>query len=188
MSINVLMDIIACDGGTVSLSTALGIPGSPIATAVGKRRRRSWSDDEKRRIVAETLCPGASVADIARRHGMNANLLFNWRRTARARCSACTGTTAPAERTHPDPMAAPSDNGFMPIGVFACAPDGGPALIAGPAAATPPLRPAPEVRAEVDKRVGLIEIDLADGTRLRVDAFVNQRALQRVLTVLKARS
>ena len=36
--------------------------------------------------------------------------------------------------------------------------------------------------------MGLIEIDLADGTRLRVDAFVNERALQRVLTVLKAKS
>jgi len=53
--------------------------------------------------------------------------------------------------------------------------------------ATPP-RPAAQVRAAVDKRVGLIEIDLADGTRLRVDAFANERALQRVLTVLKARS
>jgi transposase len=70
--------------------------------------------------------------------------------------------------------------------VFARPPDGGPALIAGPVIATPPLRPAAETRAEVDKRVGLIEIALADGTRLRVDAFVNQRALQRVLMVLKA--
>ena len=35
-------------------------------------------------------------------------------------------------------------------------------------------------------RPGLIEIDLADGTRLRVDAFVNERALRRVLAVLKA--
>jgi len=40
----------------------------------------------------------------------------------------------------------------------------------------------------IAKRMGLIEIDLADGTRLRVDAFVNERALQRVLTVLKAKS
>jgi transposase len=34
----------------------------------------------------------------------------------------------------------------------------------------------------------MIEVDLADGTRLRVDAFVNERALRRVLTVLKAAS
>jgi transposase len=36
--------------------------------------------DEKRAIVAETLAPGASVAEIARQHGVNANLLFGWRR------------------------------------------------------------------------------------------------------------
>jgi hypothetical protein len=36
------------------------------------------------------------------------------------------------------------------------------------------------------ERVGVIEIELVDGTRLRVDGFVNQRALRRVLGVLKA--
>src|SRR4029077_15755253 len=105
------------------------VPGAPILTAARKRPRRSWSDDEKRRIVAETLCPGASVADTARRHGVNANLLFNWRRTARATSSVCTGAPAPAERTQPEALAAASDNGFIPIGVFASVPDGGPALI-----------------------------------------------------------
>jgi transposase-like protein len=48
-----------------------------------KRSRRSWSDDEKQRIIALALAPGASVADIARQHGLNANLLFNWVRSAR---------------------------------------------------------------------------------------------------------
>jgi transposase len=47
-----------------------------------KRRppRRMRTLDEKRAIVAETLAPGASVAEIARQHGVNANLLFGWRR------------------------------------------------------------------------------------------------------------
>jgi len=45
-----------------------------------RRRRRSWSDDEKRRIVAESLEEGASIAEVARRHDLNANLLFTWRR------------------------------------------------------------------------------------------------------------
>jgi len=44
------------------------------------RRRRLWSDDEKRQIVAETLAPGASVSIVARRHDLNANMLFTWRR------------------------------------------------------------------------------------------------------------
>jgi transposase len=44
----------------------------------GPRRRRT--EDEKRRIVEETLQPGASVAIIARRHELNANVVFSWRR------------------------------------------------------------------------------------------------------------
>ena len=36
-----------------------------------------------------------------------------------------------------------------------------------------------------DERVGMIELDLPTGTRLRVDAFVNERALRRVLQALK---
>jgi transposase len=48
--------------------------------ADSKRRRRVRSEDEKRRIVGETLEPGASVSAVARRHGLNTNLLFTWRR------------------------------------------------------------------------------------------------------------
>ena len=45
----------------------------------GKRKRRSYSKSFKRRVVAETLEPGASVAAVARRHGLNANMVFLWR-------------------------------------------------------------------------------------------------------------
>jgi transposase len=44
------------------------------------RKRRSWTPDEKRRIVDESLEDGTSIAEVARRHGLNANLLFTWRR------------------------------------------------------------------------------------------------------------
>ena len=47
-----------------------------------KRHRRSWSADAKRKIVAESLAPGASMAEVARRHEVNPNLLFTWRRQA----------------------------------------------------------------------------------------------------------
>ena len=46
----------------------------------GARRRRSWTRDEKRRIVEESLQEGASIAGVAQRHALNANLLFTWRR------------------------------------------------------------------------------------------------------------
>jgi transposase len=42
------------------------------------RQRRSIA--EKRRIVEETLVEGASVARVARAHGINANQVFGWRR------------------------------------------------------------------------------------------------------------
>ena len=40
----------------------------------------TWSPEDKQRIVEEAIRPGASVAEIARRHGLNANLVFAWRR------------------------------------------------------------------------------------------------------------
>jgi transposase len=43
-------------------------------------KRRYLALEEKRRIVEETLVDGASVARIAQAHGLNANLVFNWRR------------------------------------------------------------------------------------------------------------
>ena len=42
------------------------------------RKRRKWSDDEKRMICAQTVVPGVSVAQGARRYDSNANQIFNW--------------------------------------------------------------------------------------------------------------
>ena len=56
--------------GTVSASGTV-VPES-------KRRRRSVA--ERRRVVEQTLAPGASVARVARDHGVNANQVFHWRR------------------------------------------------------------------------------------------------------------
>ena len=45
-----------------------------------RRRRRLRTIEEKRRIVEETLQAGESVATVARRHEVNANQVFAWRR------------------------------------------------------------------------------------------------------------
>jgi transposase len=50
------------------------------ASEVGKVRRRQRSEEERRRIVAKSFEPGASVSVVARRHDVNTNLLFTWRR------------------------------------------------------------------------------------------------------------
>ena len=49
------------------------------------RTRRRWSEEEKRQIVAQTLVPGMSVSQVARRYDVNANLVFTWRRDPRLR-------------------------------------------------------------------------------------------------------
>ncbi len=48
-----------------------------------RSKRKSFMLDEKRRVVAESHAPGASVSRVARRHEINANLLFTWRRQMR---------------------------------------------------------------------------------------------------------
>lgn len=42
------------------------------------RKRRNWSDDEKRMICAQTRVRGVSVSQVARRYDVNANQVFNW--------------------------------------------------------------------------------------------------------------
>lgn len=57
-------------------------------------KRRFRTVEEKRRIVEEALQPGASVARVARAHGVNANQLFTWRRLYRqGRLEAKIGET-----------------------------------------------------------------------------------------------
>ncbi|KAB0455418.1 transposase [Agrobacterium radiobacter] len=64
-----------------------------VLTAEPVRRRRkprAWSDDEKARIVAATLRPGANVSAVARSEGLDPSQLYGWRRKALA-----SGVVAP---------------------------------------------------------------------------------------------
>ena len=55
--------------------------GSQVGTPKVRKRRRTIK--ERRDIVEETLVPGASVARVARRHDVNANQVFYWRKLYR---------------------------------------------------------------------------------------------------------
>src|SRR5260370_30688653 len=56
--------------------TKLACGRMDIRTGVGRRRR--WTAQEKGRIVAEALNAGVPIAEIARRHDMSSQHLFNW--------------------------------------------------------------------------------------------------------------
>jgi transposase len=157
-----------------------------IAAAAPRRRgsRRSWSRAEKSRIVDEAFRPGASAADVARGYGLNANQVFNWRRALGA--SAKSKRSAAAPMASAKALAVPSA-AFLPVGMIGPTSDDG--------LAPPPISVAGvaqldqrAARYPLGERTGLIEIDLICGTRLRVDVFVDEHALRRVLSVVKASS
>ncbi len=64
------------DATTVTTDKAVSV--DTLGRRIMPRRFRPLA--ERRRIAQEALQPGVSVAEIARRHGINANLVFVWRR------------------------------------------------------------------------------------------------------------
>lgn len=79
----------------------------------GSRKRLLRTPDEKRRIVEATLVAGASIARVAREHGVNANQVFQWRheyrkgvkwsgKQARIKLLPVTVTAELSTRTEPE--------------------------------------------------------------------------------------
>src|SRR3954464_4502863 len=76
-----------------------------VITGVGRRRR--WSDEDKARIVAESLDPATTTSAVARRYGLHPSRLFVWRQQLAASAArdapgfvpvlVTDGGTAPAE-------------------------------------------------------------------------------------------
>ena len=64
-----------------------------VITGVGRRRR--WSDEDKARIVAESLDPATTSSAVARRYGLHVSQLFTWRQQLQRRASAATEVTGP---------------------------------------------------------------------------------------------
>ena len=61
----------------------MGTSSATVVTLKDGGTRRFRSKQERRRIVGETLKPGASVSQVARAHDVNANQVFTWRRLYR---------------------------------------------------------------------------------------------------------
>src|ERR1700691_3176452 len=62
--------------------TVLTDAGMAQAQATSKPRRGKWTEQQKRRIVADSREAGASIQEVAHRHGVRPNLLSSWRRQA----------------------------------------------------------------------------------------------------------
>ena len=118
-----------------------------------RRKRRIWSDDEKRAICGQTRVAGVSVSQVARRYDVNANLVFTWLRDARF-ASAATVDDEPAVEPR----------GFLPVQIVD-QPEG------EDLASVPDPTPV----------LGTIEIDVAGGHRLRIVGTYDPEALARLI-------
>ena len=125
-------------------------------------RRRSWTPEQKREIVAESYGAGLTPTEIARKHAISSGQLYTWRRELLGVGAALVTRAAPR---------------FAAV-EMASAPQ---------AAAPPPVEPdRPAVRPEV-RSSGRIEIVLPGAVVVRVDATVDGAALRRVLDALERR-
>ena len=128
-------------------------------------RRRKWTVEEKAALLAEVEAEGGKVAVVARRHRISESVLYNWR--------AALKSAAAARQV---PVATP----FIPLEVFGGSRHRDTALLAQ---SQPPEPASP--RPIRGNGSGGIEIVLPNGARVSVDAFVNEKALSRVLRAMK---
>ena len=135
---------------------------SPGAERGGQvRRRRRWSEAQKRHIVAETCEPGVSVPMVAQRYNLNANQVFTWRRLFR------------------EPERAAGAGRLVPVVV-----EEAPAHEAGAAAVNPQ---SDDDVAMGEPATGRMEVVLPGGRRVIVDRAVDPSALACVIAVLEGR-
>ena len=122
--------------------------------------RRTWSTEQKTAIVAEIDVGGATLSEVARRHGIHSSLLFRWRKTLG---SVLGAPPIGADASGPPPIAAALQR-FMPVML------------------PPPPLPLP---ATVTLRPSLIEIVLGGGRTVRVGSDVDASALVRIIAALE---
>ncbi len=145
-----------------------------IEVITGVARRRRWSVEEKRRIVAESLNSGLSVSAVAQRHGLRPNQLFKWRKLAREGAFGPSGTGAAS---------------FAPVRVVAAATGDWPvsASLSGSGAGSGSGSGAASAPIASAGGSGVpVEIILANGCRLRVSADIEAAALHRLVATLTA--
>ena len=142
----------------VTVDNAIIKPVHRLEVFTGAGRRRTWSAEDKARIVAEIVASGDSVSAVARRHGLAPQQLFGWRRELQA------SQTAPE---HTEELQ------FVPA-----------VLDAAPS--SPPVRRQRRMlRRQAEPGAGMIEVEI-DGVTVRVGHGADAKTVTAVLRVLKA--
>jgi len=121
---------------------------------MARRTKRLWTDEEKRSICFQTTAAGVSVAQVARRYAMNANIIFKWLRDP---------------RYAPDPEMAVDDVSadtpcFLPVEIADC----------------PRVDDTPSIIDPVPTQ-SAIEIDITGGHHLRIIGGYDPEALARLI-------
>jgi len=119
---------------------------------MARRTKRLWTDEEKRSICFQTTAASVSVAQVARRYAMNANMIFKWLRDPRYAPDPDAVEEQVAEET---PC-------FLPVEIVG--------------------RPKTEDMAHAPSSAGsAIEIDIAGGHRLRIIGGYDPEVLARLI-------
>jgi transposase len=128
-----------------------------------RERRRSWTPEQKREIVAESLDATLTPTEVARKHGISSGLLYTWRQQILGdQISIVTRSQPNFARVE---LTAQQLESAEPVASIV--PTSSPAALSRPK--------------------GLIEIMLPGGVSVCVDAEVDGRALRRVLGALDGR-
>jgi len=138
--------------------SAITDPVRRIEVFTGTGRRRTWSFEDKARIVAESVTSGESVCAVARRHGLSPQQLFGWRRQIRQPATASTETAAAL---------------FVP------------AVVEAPLPEHVVRRRGRNRPRQVDRCSGIIEVEI-DGVTVRVGRGAEAKTVAAVLRALKA--
>lgn len=130
-----------------------------IEVITGAGRRRTYSPEEKIRLVGEAHGGRGAVATVARRHGVCTSLIYRWRRQLKS------GELS-AEAA-----------GFVPVHVLEAAPAGLP---------SPAMAPSAPETSVVERRAALVEVVLSNGRVLRVAEDIAPATLRRLAGALEA--
>ena len=138
-----------------TVDNAITKPVHRLEVFTGAGRRRTWSDEDKARIVAEIVASGESVSAVARRHGLSPQQLFGWRRQLQE---------SQAARSHAEELQ------FVP------------AVLAPSSPSVRRQRKMP--RRQVEPGAGMIEVEI-DGVTVRVGRGADAKTVTAVLRALK---